>query len=259
MAYGASLESWLGASPRGFESPILRHSPESGRHTLRHSKVGWVQAPRPLPGFESPPPRSMDAVRLRPYHHLLWRGIGAILAFAIPVFGALLYLTIPNGPWTVVVVGEGAALVVLSLAVFRYLRLGIWVDVAGIAERGFFLSHRRIPLEQLGSIVSAHTFQIGGADTVPQLFVCGHDGRALVRMRGQFWSPESMDVVVATLDAPLTEIDHPVSLAELQSAHPGLLYWFERHPVLANVLFAASLAVGGLALYALLLLLGAAL
>ena len=24
MAYGASLESWLGASPRGFESPILR-------------------------------------------------------------------------------------------------------------------------------------------------------------------------------------------------------------------------------------------
>ena len=25
MAYGASLESWLGESPRGFESPILRH------------------------------------------------------------------------------------------------------------------------------------------------------------------------------------------------------------------------------------------
>ena len=25
VAYGASLESWLGASPRGFESPILRH------------------------------------------------------------------------------------------------------------------------------------------------------------------------------------------------------------------------------------------
>jgi hypothetical protein len=24
VAYGASLESWLGASPRGFESPILR-------------------------------------------------------------------------------------------------------------------------------------------------------------------------------------------------------------------------------------------
>ena len=26
MAYGARLESVLGASPRGFESPILRHS-----------------------------------------------------------------------------------------------------------------------------------------------------------------------------------------------------------------------------------------
>ena len=27
MAYGARLESVLGASPRGFESPILRHLP----------------------------------------------------------------------------------------------------------------------------------------------------------------------------------------------------------------------------------------
>lgn len=32
MAYGARLESVLGASPRGFESPILRHStPEAAQ------------------------------------------------------------------------------------------------------------------------------------------------------------------------------------------------------------------------------------
>ena len=43
VAYGASLESWLGASPRGFESPILRHS-----------FTGWAQAQHPQMGFESP-------------------------------------------------------------------------------------------------------------------------------------------------------------------------------------------------------------
>ena len=39
MAYGASLESWLGASPRGFESPILRGG-ES-----RPKLVGTVEKP----------------------------------------------------------------------------------------------------------------------------------------------------------------------------------------------------------------------
>ena len=47
MAYGARLESVLGASPRGFESPILRQ-------ILPASSTRWVQAQRPLSGFESP-------------------------------------------------------------------------------------------------------------------------------------------------------------------------------------------------------------
>ena len=39
MAYGASLESWLGASPHGFESHILRSekAPEqSGAFVIQH-------------------------------------------------------------------------------------------------------------------------------------------------------------------------------------------------------------------------------
>jgi len=37
VAYGASLESWLGASPRGFESPILRRCP-----TVRNDWWGFA-------------------------------------------------------------------------------------------------------------------------------------------------------------------------------------------------------------------------
>ena len=48
MAYGARLESVLGASPRGFESPILRH--ENGPVTCGDAREapfgrpGWVAA-----------------------------------------------------------------------------------------------------------------------------------------------------------------------------------------------------------------------
>lgn len=46
MAYGARLESVLGASPRGFESPILRHiasrDPESAQYN------SWVTVRRDI-------------------------------------------------------------------------------------------------------------------------------------------------------------------------------------------------------------------
>ena len=39
MAYGASLESWLGESPRGFESPILRGMRRPPLRGFFHSRI----------------------------------------------------------------------------------------------------------------------------------------------------------------------------------------------------------------------------
>ncbi len=62
MAYGARLESVLGASPRGFESPILRHQSGTVRFRIFYalftpafpgphysSDPHYSSAPRPLP------------------------------------------------------------------------------------------------------------------------------------------------------------------------------------------------------------------
>ena len=70
MAYGARLESVLGESPRGFESPILRHKRperapgESTQPTQRGpnppfsatsaQNAHWVKAQNPFIGPESP-------------------------------------------------------------------------------------------------------------------------------------------------------------------------------------------------------------
>ena len=55
MAYGARLESVLGASPRGFESPILRH--QSG--TVRF-RIFYLLPLFPAPAY-SPDLRSLPA------------------------------------------------------------------------------------------------------------------------------------------------------------------------------------------------------
>ena len=52
MAYGARLESVLGASPRGFESPILRHQSGTVRFRIFLCLIySRFSQPSPLPDF----------------------------------------------------------------------------------------------------------------------------------------------------------------------------------------------------------------
>ena len=164
-----------------------------------------------------------------------------------PVFIVLYFLTIPHGPWIAVVVTQAIASVVMLVASIRYWQTAIWVSPAGITERGYFGVRTHIPVGDIASIVLAETFDSSGHRTYPQLFVSGPDGRVLVRMRGQFWSRESLDTVVATLDVPKEKLGDTLSTSDLREERPGLLYWFERRPVFAALLFSiATAALGGL-------------
>jgi len=198
----------------------------------------------------------VEAPRLRPHPYLLRRGVGAIIAFFVPTFGVLYFLTIPSGLWPVVLVAQLIVIAAFGYAIIAYVRLGVWVTTEAIAERGFFGITQRYTRHQLGSTVFVNTYHGGWVETAPQLFICDADGNQLIRLRGQFWSRETMQTVMDTLDVPLTEIDHPVSNSELHALYPGLLYWFERRPVVAALLFAGVLVVGCAVIYGLLVLLG---
>ena len=197
----------------------------------------------------------MDAVRLRPHPHLLRRAWGATLAFFLPASTALYFLTIPRGPWLLVVTGQLLFIVIVALALRAFLRVGICVSPTSITEQGFF-TRTHLQRSELGEAIYVNTFDGGGIDTLPQLFLCDHDGMQVLRMRGQFWSRESMLQVAATLEIPFTEIGRDVSTEELRAAYPGLLYWFERRPVLAATAVAGVAAVVGAVLYVVLRVLG---
>ena len=200
----------------------------------------------------------MSETRLRPRPSIFRRGTAAILAFFVPAFGVLFYLTIPSGLWPVVLVGAVLVALAFAYAVVSYLRLGVWVSPERIAERGFFGKMTRLELDEIGSVILAEVFPTGtSSETVPQLFVCDADGWQVIRLRGQFWTRESMSVVVSTLEAPLVEIERPISTSELFATYPGLLYWFERRPIMAALIFGGVLVLGGLVLYGVLASVGA--
>lgn len=198
----------------------------------------------------------MDSSRLRPHPYVLTRGVAAILAFFVPALGVLYFLTIPNGPWGLVVVGTVLVLAMFCYSLFSYSRLGVWVTPETVAERGFFGITKRYTADQLGPTVMLNMYHGGAPDTMPQLFICDPDGRQLIRLRGQFWPLSVMQTVASTLEVPLTEIERPVSKSELHAKYPGLLYWFERRPVVAALIFAGILVVSGALIYLIMLLAG---
>ena len=198
----------------------------------------------------------MEAHKLRPHPVLLRRGVGAILAFFVPAFAAFYFLTIPNGPWGLVLLANLIVLAMFAYSLVSYSRLAVWVSAESVAERGFFGITRRYAASELGPTVLLNMYHGGAVETMPQLFICDPEGNQLIRLRGQFWPLSAMQTVVSTLEVPITEIERPMSKSELHARYPGLLYWFERHPVLAAAVFAGILVVSGALIYLILALAG---
>ena len=203
-------------------------------------------AGKPATRLRRPPEGS---TKLRPHRWLFRQGYISLLAFLVPIFAVLYFLAVPGGRWLVVVVVMGITGLILALACYAYFRVAVWVDARGITERGFFGGLITMPTGDIGSVVLVHTYQNGGAETVPQLFICDHDGNQVIRLRGQFWSIDDMRRVCDQLDVTVSELGETLSPQELLEQYPGLLYWFERRPVLAIVAFSLTVLAGGGLLY----------
>jgi len=186
-----------------------------------------------------------DALRLRPNQSLFWQGVTGVLAFIVPISTVLYFLTVPDGPWMSVLASQVAVVVIFALAVISYRSTGFWVSRSGLSERGFFGRWTYVPLEKIDLILLANTYRGSGSDTAPQLFICDKDGKQLLRMRGQFWSVENMRLVGEILDVPITELGESVSTSELLDSHPGLLYWFEKRPLVVALAVLVGVVVAG--------------
>ncbi len=187
----------------------------------------------------------MTPRKFEPERALFRQGFIATAAFLTPVLIALYAITIPNGPWQVVVITQVLATIMVVVFTSLFFRTAIWIEPEGLRERGFFGRVHTVALADIGSVVIAETYTGGGTESHKQLFVCDHSGKQVLRMRGQFWSADDMKILLATLDVPKTTVDETVSRSELQRDYPGLLYWFERHPVLLALLFTAGTALFG--------------
>jgi hypothetical protein len=130
---------------------------------------------------------------------------------------------------------------VYALAAFLLSRVSMSIARDGVIERGFFLTNR-VPSKRIESVLILNTYRGNSLDTVLQLFLLDTNGMPLLRMRGQFWSRDSIEAMANAFDVPVRRVDGPLSRAALRRDHFALLYWFERWPWLGALVLAGSVA-----------------
>src|SRR5690606_28002852 len=70
-------------------------------------------------------------------------------------------------------------------------------------------------------------------ETITQLLALGHDGKRVLRMRGPFWSKESMHAVADAVGAPVQIESAPMSAKQFFTKYSSAAYWYEGRPWLA--------------------------
>ncbi|MWC00082.1 hypothetical protein [Agromyces seonyuensis] len=169
----------------------------------------------------------LRAATLRPRRSLAALVSATTASAALPMLGVLLWVTAELGTWPAIVGAAVLMLVLAGVAFLLYRRTTIWVSANGIIERGFFGTVTKVGVDDIDRVLRLDLYRANSPETTPQLFVLGHDGRRLLRMRGEFWDECDLDEVMRTLGVAITQRSTPVTLAELRKTDRRLLYWFE--------------------------------
>lgn len=164
----------------------------------------------------------------RPREQVFTQSMLAAAALLVPVFAVLYWLTIPSGTWLLVVVAKVLVVGILIYLGSVFYRTSVRVSPTGVRETGFAGPRRYIPRDEVEYVLFVSFYRGHTLDTENHLFIVGHDGDTLLRMRGRYWTTDDMRRVIEVLGAPATIINEPQSINDFMRENASLLYWHER-------------------------------
>jgi hypothetical protein len=165
-------------------------------------------------------------VTVRPRESLARAGLVAGLVAGVPLFGVLYWLSASQGSWRRVLVIHVLIVGISAFAWIRYTGSYTEVTTDRLIKQAFF-KRRVVDRERIASTVIGQTWRPGSSETVPQLLALDRDGQCLTRLRGAYWSLESMQTIAGALGVPCAMESHPVTLKEFYEEHPHAAYWYE--------------------------------
>ena len=179
-----------------------------------------------------------DFVRLRPRRGLLWSGVLVLIIVPLPIVATLVTLGVPNESWPIALISGAISIVVFFTGLYLFLTTEIVISSTQITERGFFSRSVSTSISAVNSVVLAHTFSISSSETLPQLIVRNDRNDRILRMRGIFWTEQTMREAAAAIGSPLEEPVDAVTPRQFFEQYSGSAYWFENRRGLGVALVA---------------------
>ena len=186
---------------------------------------------------------------LRPIRSLIVQSRAVLAATTLPVFAAMLWFAIPRGTCFRVLIAMAVVASLYVATAYLFSRVRIDIEPDGIIENGFFARNRRTAAKRIASALIVPVYRGQSLESAPQLFLLDASGELLLRMRGQFWSEQSVRVAATAYGVPLRSIAEPLTRQQLRTEFPELVFWFERWPWVR-----VACLVGGIATLSLLLI-----
>lgn len=180
---------------------------------------------------------------LRPDHRLFWNTWLVGVMLMLPIFLALYWLTIPQGTWYEILIGNLVVALVAAFGADRITKTQVHITPEGIREIGYASRATFTPVNELESILVLKLSDSQTMRPIQQIFMLDHAGHTRLRLRGQFWTPSAMRTVVTAYDLPVKVVDEPITLDEARRTYGQYLYWFERHWVTAIALVALVMTI----------------
>ncbi|WP_213816873.1 hypothetical protein [Glaciihabitans sp. dw_435] len=192
---------------------------------------------------------------IHPKNSLLRTAIAIFFLTTLPVFAVLYWYTAPLGIWGWLL-GFHLLLAVLCVLVsLRQTRVFSGVRDGALSGNGIFSPTVTVPLADVRRVVLVSTYHSYPSETSRQLVVMGKNGRALFRMRGQFWHTTDFDRFAHELGVEVVEESTIMHDVEFFRDYPGSAYWFDNRPglrimvVIVVVAIALAAAAGIVALF----------
>jgi hypothetical protein len=181
--------------------------------------------------------------RYRPQGNL-WPNAWRIwIAFSTPIFAALYLLTVPHNRWLPFLLAHVLLMVAFAAVAGRLHKAGVLLSIDGIREREYLGPLVFTPADDVASVVVVKLRDPYSDRFSRQYFVLDHEGRTVLRLRGQLWHPDDLAQIVEFYGVPVHYLEDELSWKQLRRMYGRNLDRWERHPVLSTVLAIAVFLV----------------
>lgn len=157
----------------------------------------------------------------------------------VPVFAAVLLMTLTSPVWPIVVLGEIVTTCVFFTVYIRFRLVFAAITPTRFLKRRMLLSPVSVDLARVDRVLINRVYRTSSTEALTQLLAVDDRGHRLFAMNALFWSDDDIRRMADNLGIPTTVDEAPMSRSDYDAAFPMARRWYARRPALVALVVAS--------------------